>query len=205
MTSITAYLVRHGETQFNVERITQGHSDSPLTEEGINQAKMLGERLRDVNFDVVFSSDSPRAVRTAELIIANPDVHVSTTELLRERKYGKFEGKPSKLFMEANKELIEIEQAATREVRWSIKFADDIESDEEINNRLVTFLKAVAKTHEGKTVLAVTHGGIMRAFLNYLNWNEEYIRGGSVLNTAYIKVVSDGENFNIEKVEGVKV
>lgn len=206
MASITAYIVRHGETVFNVERITQGHSDSPLTEAGMRQAKLLGERLRDVNFDLVFSSDSGRAQKTAELIIANPDTLVTTTPLLRERKYGKFEGKPAKLFMEENKELIELEKNSTREVRWSLKFADDIESNEEVNNRMVAFLKDVAVTHPGKTLLVVTHGGIMRAFLNYMRWaGEKDLPGGSVLNTAYIKLVFNGDNFNIEHVDGVNV
>lgn len=206
MSSIIFYIVRHGETIFNVERITQGHSDSPLTEDGINQAKLLGERFRDVNFDAVFSSDSLRAQRTAEFIISNPNMSVNTTELLRERKYGKYEGKSSRLFIEENRSLLEKEKSATREERWKLKFADDIESNEEINNRFVTFLKQAARTHAGKTLLVVTHGGIMRAFLNYLEWGGgQDLPGGAVQNTAYIKLVFDGKNFNIEHVEGVNI
>lgn len=202
---ITTYIVRHGETRFNVEGITQGHSDSELTEDGINQAKLLRHRFKDLHFDAVFSSDLSRAQKTAEIITFERELPISTTELLRERKFGQFEGKHAHLFREENKELLEKIATMSSLERWKLKFADDIESDEEICNRLVAFLKEVAVTHEGQTLLVVTHGGIMRAFLNYLEWGgSEEIPRGAVQNTAYIKLVSDFENFTIEHVDGLK-
>lgn len=49
------YLVRHGETEWNRKEIMQGHKDSPLTEEGISQAKQLSQSIKSVQFDLAFS------------------------------------------------------------------------------------------------------------------------------------------------------
>jgi len=78
------YITRHGETVWNTKKIMQGHSDSPLTENGINQAKATAKKLQDVPFAQVFSSDLLRTKRTAEIISADYDVVVKTNKLLRE-------------------------------------------------------------------------------------------------------------------------
>lgn len=57
----TFYVVRHGETEWNVARKIQGHLDSSLTENGLSQAKELGKQLQTTHFDAVFSSDLLRA------------------------------------------------------------------------------------------------------------------------------------------------
>lgn len=204
-TLVIAYIVRHGQTRFNVEGITQGHSDSELTEDGIRQAQLLNERFKGIHFDAVFSSDLLRAQATAKIITLERELPINTSELLRERKYGQFEGQHSRVFREGNKELLESLKTLSRSGRWTLKFADDIESDEEICNRLVSFLGETTPAHFGKTVLVVTHGGIMRAFLNYLKWGgSDELPSGAVQNTAYIKLLSDGTDFTIEHVDGVK-
>ena len=67
----TIYLVRHGETQGNLDDKAQGHLDVPLTETGRLQAKAVAERLNDIEFDAVYSSDLKRAFDTAKAITAN--------------------------------------------------------------------------------------------------------------------------------------
>jgi phosphohistidine phosphatase SixA len=62
------YLVRHGQTEWNVEHRMQGHQDSPLTELGLTQAHWLGDAFEDKPLDLIYSSSSYRAFRTAELI-----------------------------------------------------------------------------------------------------------------------------------------
>jgi alpha-ribazole phosphatase len=57
------YLVRHGETEWNVKKITQGQSESYLTEKGVEQAKETAEKLKDVKFDAIFSSDLNRTYK----------------------------------------------------------------------------------------------------------------------------------------------
>ena len=64
------YFVRHGKTEWNLEGRLQGaKGDSPLLEESIEQVRELGHYLSDTHFDLVFSSDLPRAKKTTELII----------------------------------------------------------------------------------------------------------------------------------------
>ena len=70
----TIYLMRHGETLFNVMDVNQGQCDSPLTAAGIAQAKQAGEwfRAHHVLFDAVYSSTAERACDTAELVAGLP-------------------------------------------------------------------------------------------------------------------------------------
>lgn len=84
------YLVRHGQTENNVKMILQGWNDSALTEEGIRVAKDLGEELKDVKFDRVFSSDLKRASDTARYISGKEPI---TTPLLREIDMGDWSGR----------------------------------------------------------------------------------------------------------------
>ena len=67
----TFYIVRHGETVYNAKRIMSGHFDSPLTENGIKQAKSLGEKLKNTKIDIVFSSDLLRAQHKSLLLKEN--------------------------------------------------------------------------------------------------------------------------------------
>ena len=201
----TFYLIRHGETEWNVKRIMQGHNDSPLTELGINQAKDLAKKLRHIHFDKIFSSDILRAKRTAEIIASERKLAVATTKLLRERTFGKYEGwtidkyyKKFEQYFVENQKLSEIET-------YKRKPDADIESDEEIVNRLIIFIREVAVGFPGKTVLVVTHGGIMRGFLIHLGYGtRKELGGGAVKNTAYIKLLSDGVDFFIKEAMGIE-
>jgi broad specificity phosphatase PhoE len=62
------YFVRHGETEYNVLNLMQGHMDIPLNENGINQAKIAREELKDLKIDEIYSSPLIRAYKTAEII-----------------------------------------------------------------------------------------------------------------------------------------
>lgn len=84
------YIVRHGQTQFNIEKKIQGWCDSPLTVQGITQAKNIGKNL-DVDFSACYCSDSPRAHDTAQYIIQNKAVPIHITSKLREMHFGQYE------------------------------------------------------------------------------------------------------------------
>ena len=86
------YLIRHGETEWNVAGKIQGHEDSPLTKKGLDQARQAAQQFKDHHFAAVFSSDLIRAQRTAEIIAAEHQLTVQTTQFLREKAYGKFAG-----------------------------------------------------------------------------------------------------------------
>jgi len=88
------YLVRHGQTSWNVEQRAQGHTDIPLDEEGILQADMLGHSFAGVGIDRVLSSDLKRSVQTAEPIAKYSGARLDVDKRLRERSFGNWEGLP---------------------------------------------------------------------------------------------------------------
>ena len=128
----TFYVVRHGETEANVSRILQGHNDFPLTEEGKRQASELAKKFININFDHVFASDLLRARRTAEIIVLEHKLLVITKKLLRERTFGRFEGKTYAQYDQELRQAILKFETLTEQEKFSFKFSQDIESDEEI-------------------------------------------------------------------------
>lgn len=196
----TLYIVRHGRTEWNEKHIIQGHSDSPLTDDGKLQVEKLSEKLKDIKFDYIFSSDLGRALQTAEIINKERKLAIKATELLRERNYGDLEGTPSSNF----KEWDELIQEMSDEEHYKFKYKGTNESDEEINTRFITFIREMAIVDPGKTVLVVSHGGFMRAIivkLGLANYNQ--LQHGAVTNSGYVKIETDGVDFFIKEYEGI--
>lgn len=194
----TFYIVRHGETNENLNRIIQGQTNSVLNETGKIQAKNIAEKLKNIKFDNVFSSDLLRTKETAEIIALQRKLEVQTTQALRERRWGRLEGKSIDLILE----IEELKKKLSEQERLKYKPHDDVESDEEIISRLFTFLREIAVAYKDKTILIVSHGGVMRILLQHLGKN---IAHGAASNTSYIKLVSDGIDFFIEETYGIKI
>ncbi len=195
----TLYIVRHGETEWNVKKIIQGHEDIPLNKKGEVQAKELSKKLRHIKFDAVFSSDLIRAKKTAEIIILEKKLAVQTTKALQERYFGKYQGRSFAVNNEMLRLINNLKMVTGRG-------AKEVESDEMIISRLITFLREVAVTYAGKKVLVVSHGGPIRTLLIHLGFaNYENLNEGQIDNLAYIKLKSDGVDFFIEKTEGIKI
>ncbi|OSD08503.1 phosphoglycerate mutase-like protein [Trametes coccinea BRFM310] len=88
------YIVRHGETEENRQGIMQGQLDTPLNAAGVRQAELAADALADVPFGAAYSSDLQRARKTAEIIVErHPGVRLETTEALKERYMGDWQGK----------------------------------------------------------------------------------------------------------------
>lgn len=86
------FLIRHGLTDWNRERVCQGQTDVPLNDEGRDQARKLGARLAKVNFDAAFSSDLSRAHETAQIALADRGLDITINPMLREMAFGEWEG-----------------------------------------------------------------------------------------------------------------
>src|SRR3989344_8168377 len=200
-TLTTFYLIRHGETEWNTKKLLQGHSDSPLTEEGKIKMLELAGKLAEIHFDHAFSSDLLRAKQTAEMLILNRQLAINTTRLLRERAYGQHEGRHRDEFRAKNKALIEQVGKLSRQEQMKFKYAEDIESDDEVVQRLLVFLREAAVAYEGKTILMVSHGGVLRCFLRHLGSS---LANKDIGNASYIKFTSDGVEFNIQETSGLK-
>lgn len=194
----TLYIVRHGQTEWNVKELTQGETDIPLNSEGIKQAKKLRKKLKDLDYDAVFSSDLIRAKQTAETINLEKKLAIKTTKALRERRYGKLEGTPYREM----REFHDTWEKLNKTERENYRPYEGYETDEEIIGRYITFLREVAVLYSGKNVLIVSHGGVMRVLLNHLTDNT-YLTG-SISNLAYIKLESDGVDFFIKELMGIK-
>ena len=86
MDKIRIYIVRHGETEENKQKIIQGHLDTLLNSVGERQAKIVASALKDVPFDVCYSSDLRRAADTAkQIMVHHPGVELQTQEAIREQ------------------------------------------------------------------------------------------------------------------------
>lgn len=190
----TIYLVRHGETDWNEKKLIQGHSDIPLNEKGELQSKQLGERLNDIHFEAIFSSDLVRAKRSAEIIMLEKKLAVITTKALRERLFGRFEGKHVDELRKALGEMMIIPKE--KQERLSFK---DIENDEDIMKRFIPFIREMAVAYSGKNVLMVTHGGLMRAFLDHVGFKIPEYSDHPMKNTGYLIIESDGVDFFVKE------
>ncbi len=188
----TIYLTRHGETEWNEKKLIQGHTDIPLNTKGKEQAKLLGKQLKDIDFDVVFSSDLLRAANSAVIIIKEKEMIVIKIKALRERFFGRFEGKSLGEMRRAFGEVMLV----TEEKQKKLKIYD-VENDEEIIARLIPFMKKTAKQYIGKKILMVTHGGLLRAFLSYVNYEVPEYSDRPMKNTGYLIIESDGDKFEI--------
>ncbi len=200
----TLYLARHGETIWNRQHRIQGHQDSPLTPAGELQAKKLAQQFRKVNFSAIFTSDLLRAKRTAQIIALDKKLAIITAIALRERNFGHTEGKTDTEFDAEFKDLLTKRDRLPDQERFKFKLAPDIESDEEVTSRLITYLREIATAYIGKNVLVVCHAGAMRALLVKLGFaSYRELPGRAITNTAYVKLRSDGIDFFVDETFGI--
>lgn len=178
------FLVRHGETVWNIERRCQGHTDIPLNEKGVAQAEKLGDYMRDVPIDVVYASDLSRALQTAEIVARHHGLKVQTAEDLRERSYGEWEG----LTREEIDERYPDQFKARREGGIF-----GIESFIALRQRVVNLLTELARKHTGQTILAVSHGGSINAFLHWVTEGKLGTGVTVIGNTSVTEVLFRGE------------
>ena len=199
------YLVRHGETVWNVERIMQGHQDSPLTENGIEQAKQLGLQLEDIELTHVFSSDLFRAKRTAEIIAADRNLAVKTSQLLRETNLSPFEGKPLQHFLDELKEALATRESLGETEKMHYRLYPSHETYDETASRILTFLRETALAYIGQNVLVVSHAGTLRALLVKLGLGTNtQLPHGCIKNTCCVIIDSDGIEFFVREARGIE-
>lgn len=152
------YLLRHGQTEFNVKKLVQGRCDSPLTDLGRKQAGMAAAWLKghDVVPDKVVSSPLGRAMDTAQLVateLLGPDAAVEPCEGIIERCYGTFEEGPH--------------DALPTDV-WDpgedlVPFGG--EGSRALQERMVGTLTNLMGAEDTETLLAVSHGSASRQFI----------------------------------------
>ena len=196
----TFYIVRHGQTDWNIQMRLQGHTNIPLNEVGQEQANEIAKTLKNIHFDAIYSSDLDRAVQTTEIIAKERELAVKTTEALREKSYGSYEGRDRNEVQQELKHLFEQWKKLSDEEKMKFKIYEDGESDHEAVERFIRHLRELAIAYQGKNVLIASHGGIMRYFLLKLGWaTYRELDSHAIKNAAYIKVESDGVDFFIKE------
>ncbi|WP_312474043.1 histidine phosphatase family protein [Neobacillus sp.] len=192
---VTLYFVRHGETQFNVERRMQGFCDSPLTEKGIAQAKAVGRGLADIEFKAAYASESQRVVDTANYALGVRTIPLSTDARLKEMNFGVLE---SLLFTDINAQY-----GILLETLFSLKdlhlSAPEGESYVQLFSRTNIAIKEIIKKHEkeGGNILVFSHGVTIGNYLMQLMKINKYLHH----DNCSVSVVSylDG-NFEVERL-----
>ncbi len=154
------YLVRHGETDWNQAGLLQGQTDIALNAQGLEQAREAAERLKEVPFEIAFCSPLIRAKRTAETIIGDRKITLTTDERLRELNFGPWEGV----------DIRTIKDAASQPFTNPGSYIppEGAESFAQLYKRSGEFVDQVLLPLEGtyETVLVVAHGGVNRSILN---------------------------------------
>ena len=166
------YLVRHGQTELNVQNILQGWHDSPLTARGREQALATRAAFeeRGVTFDHVYSSPLGRAQHTAELIVGEGQP-VELVDDLREWHLGSLEGTSN------------CEMPAQPWGDYPATFGG--ESEAQLRARMVAALSRIMARSQHECVLAVSHGSACQEFLEYVAGGGEQPDNGAVLHFGY--------------------
>ena len=199
--------MRHGETQYNTENRLQGWSDSPLTKKGIDEAKKLGEEIKDMEFDAIYSSDLKRAMDTADIININ-NAPRFTDKRLREWHLGNFEGKKlHKKFLDnayiiakekgnVDKYFLDGYSQAIREM----ENPGEIENNDMVRKRFIKSLKEIGKKgneENWESVLVVAHGFSILTTLSYLDEDLET----SVFRVPNLMIINIGYDNEKDKLE----
>ena len=179
MTNTHLGLLRHGQTDWNINFLLQGVTDIPMNQTGIEQVKLAAQAIRAEDWDVVLTSPLSRARQTAEIIASQHGyTEIIEQELLIERSFGEAEG-------------LSHEQ-------WRAKYSNlDVipggESRTQLAERSKLLLETISKELAGKRVLAISHGALIRTLIAIAS-NNELPRDGERLGNASLNVVKHSDN-----------
>ena len=194
------YFVRHGRTVWNLEGRFQGAGgDSRLLPESIATLKELGQYLKDVSFDKIYSSDLPRAVKSAEIIqsqLTNPCPLESVPEL-REWHLGKLEGLKIATLNAIYPQQIQAFKTNLAKFDTSMFEAESLYST---TQRTIQFIKSLKNT-KTEQLLLVGHGANLTASLRtLLGFNEAHLRNNGGLANASLTIIEtdDFEKFTLK-------
>ena len=169
--TLKLYIVRHGETEWNVIKRFQGQLNTPLTEKGMEKLRKTGKKLENVLFDEVYTSELGRTVASAEIILnenngyKNNKLELQKLAELNEVYFGVWQGLTyEEVFLKYPEE--------GNNYFYNVKNykAENVEA-EKLEDALERFLKGINKildSHESGNILVVTHGTVFEMFMNYV-------------------------------------
>lgn len=155
-------LVRHGETDYNAKGCYFGQLDPSLNLNGNIQAEKTSDFLKFNDFDIIYSSDLVRCIKTAKIINTYHNLELRLSSKLRELNFGIFEGKTyTEILNEFPKE------SDLYFKKWKSYVIPQGESLELMKNRCVDEVEKIIKKNQGKSILIVTHSGVIKSLLAY--------------------------------------
>ena len=209
---VTLYITRHGKTILNTNKRVQGWADSPLVEKGVEIAKGLGNGLQDVPFVDAYSSDSGRAIETANLVLQySGQLHLKLKQRrdLRELNFGIFEGDKIENMWEAIAdtagvtEATELMKFSMKEITNFITDADatkQAESWEVFSTRIKKEIDKISENtakNGGGNVLVVSHGLMITALVEMLDSSKTKM---GVENASVTKIIYQDGAYKVESV-----
>lgn len=197
-TEMLIYILRHGETDYNITGRLQGWADIPLNAKGVALAAQTGEGLKGTHFDVCFSSPLIRAVETARQVLGhsgNMDTPIQTDDRLKEIHMGRFEG----LGCKSDHYELPPESDFPNFFKDGFSFSGfpGGETVKQVCRRSADFLEEIIQNPQlqDKTVLISGHGCSSRALLNYFYEDKDNFWRGHVPYNCSINIVRvDTEN-----------
>ncbi len=151
------YITRHGQTDGNVYKIMDGIRDIDLNENGIEQAKITRDNLKDINFDLIICSPLTRTKHTMEIININNNPVIYDDRII-ERDCGEFTGLSF--------------DSLDRDLYWNYHdktIYEKAESMKHLFDRIYSFLDEIKDKYKDKTILLVTHSGVTKVINCYFN------------------------------------
>ncbi len=197
------YFIRHGETIWNLEKKFQGLLDSPLTEKGINQAKLLGKKLENINFDKFYSSPLKRANDTANYIKGKREQEIEIFKDFIEMSFGNIEGEKIEEFEKIYSE--ELNYFYKEPLKYNPKDFNG-ESFLEVRDRVTKGLKKFIEINKNyERVLVVSHGATLKVLLHYISGEDlETLKDKEIpKNTSYTIVEYENEKFTIKDFSNI--
>ncbi|MBI2519695.1 MAG: histidine phosphatase family protein [Bdellovibrio sp.] len=192
---VTFYLFRHGQTDWNVDKRIQGHTNICLNAKGREEARILAHNLSLIPLEVVYCSDLDRAIETGQAVSKSLNVPLIKTELLREAHFGEAEGL---LYTEAEQRFGEDLWKSFRSTDLSLL---DIgfpggETKRQSVSRILVLLQSIIDEKQFVTVGVSTHGGVIKNLLHFLG--AEQIKHVPIPNCVTYILQYSSAKWNIE-------
>jgi broad specificity phosphatase PhoE len=186
LTETTVGLLRHGQTDWNIDFRLQGITDIPLNETGVLQASTAARLIKPEDWNFIASSPLSRAKDTAEIIASSigiPEIHIDS--MLLERSFGEAEG--------------------LTHAEWKEKFPDGMppggESLDELKLRAISLLDHLAVQYRGTRVLAVSHGAMIRKVVRLVSGGELPQAGDRFENTSLTILKHNHEGWKVHSYD----
>ena len=193
MTNI--YLIRHAESLGNIEKRLTGRVDYNLTDKGYEQVKVLTEKLKDVHFDVAYSSPFVRTIETIKPIADLNNLDITKENKLSEMYFGIYDG-----FKWEQVDEIDSSISNNRKQTNEISGIPRQENTKQVENRMYDAILDIINENKGKNILISSHGVAIEAFLRKITGEPFCIKKQeySQKNTSINIIQYDEQNNKLE-------